>query len=262
MIPRDESLRELYATRFQDQSVVDRYHLRLAYPPEVFAILQELIVDEPRVVLDVGCGPGTITHTLLDAAERIDAVDISLQMLEQARTLPGGNSPKIRWLLGRAEDVALEPPYALITAGRSLHWLDWGVALPRGVLAIVYAKEQNSPWQQEWREMINHYATRFQFSSRESMIAQLENAHLFQQLGEHTTAPMTQQQPMEDYLAGQHSRSDFSLDRMPGEQAERFDAEARALLAPFASKGVLTVEVVGQVLWGKPLSGQTEKEEV
>ena len=269
MIPRDESLRELYAARFQDQSVVDRYHLRPAYPPEVFAILQELMIDEPRVVLDVGCGPGTITRALLDAAERIDAVDISLRMLEQARTSPGGNSPKIRWLLGRAEEVALEPPYALITAGRSLHWLDWGVALPRfahlltprGVLAIVYAKEQNSPWHQELREMTSHYSTRSRSSSRESMIAQLENAHLFQRLGERTTAPMTQHQPIEDYIAGQHSRSDFSLNRMPVEQAERFDAEARAILSPFASKGVLTVEIVGQILWGKPLSGQTKKEE-
>jgi hypothetical protein len=36
------------AGRFQDQSVVDRYHLRPAYPPETFTILNELIVDEPR----------------------------------------------------------------------------------------------------------------------------------------------------------------------------------------------------------------------
>jgi hypothetical protein len=44
------------AGRFQDQSVVDRYHLRPTYPPETFTILGELIVDEPRAVLDVGCG--------------------------------------------------------------------------------------------------------------------------------------------------------------------------------------------------------------
>jgi len=35
--------------RFQDQSVVDRYHLRPTYSPETFTILNELIVDEPRV---------------------------------------------------------------------------------------------------------------------------------------------------------------------------------------------------------------------
>ena len=178
MSSSDESLREQYAARFQDPSVVARYHLRPAYPPEVFAILRELLVDEPRAILDVGCGPGMITRGLLAGAERIDAVDLSPQMLEQARTLPGGNSPKIRWLLGRAEDVALEPPYALITAGRSLHWLDWDVALPRfaqlltarGVLAIVQTREQNAPWHQRWREILSHYRTNYHSRHIEMML--------------------------------------------------------------------------------------------
>jgi ubiquinone/menaquinone biosynthesis C-methylase UbiE len=131
MIPRPESLGEQFAARFQDQSVVDRYHLRPTYPSEIFAFLNELIVDEPRTVLDVGCGSGNLARPLAAYVERIDAVDISRPMLERARALPGGDSPKIRWLHGRAEDVELQPPYVLITAGESLHWMDWGVVLPR-----------------------------------------------------------------------------------------------------------------------------------
>lgn len=265
MLPHDKAQRTQYAARFQDQSVVERYHLRAAYPSEVFTRLRELIVDEPRAVLDVGCGPGTLARALLDSAERIDAVDISPQMLEQARTLPGGDSPKLRWLLGRAEEIELDPPYALITAGRSLHWMDWGVVLPRfarlltprGVLAIVQAREQNAPWHQELRELTSRYATRSRSRQRE-MIVHLEQAHLFQRLGAYMTSPMTQQQSIEDYIAGQHSRSDFSLDHMPAEQAERFDSEARTLITPFATNGMLTREIVGLVVWGKPLGGQTE----
>jgi SAM-dependent methyltransferase len=102
------------AGRFQDQSVVDRYHLRPAYPPETFTILNELIVDEPRAVLDVGCGTGNVARPLTEYVEHIDAVDLSLPMLERARMLPGGDSPKIRWLHGRAEDVETQPPYALV----------------------------------------------------------------------------------------------------------------------------------------------------
>src|SRR3989442_12993521 len=98
---------------FQDQSLVDRYHLRPASPPETLTILNELIVDGPRVVLDVGCGTGNIARPLADSGERIDAVDLSLPMLERARMLPRGDSPKIRWLHERAKDVELEPPYAL-----------------------------------------------------------------------------------------------------------------------------------------------------
>lgn len=263
MIPGDESLRKQYAARFQDQSVVERYHLRPAYPPEVFTLLQQLIVDESRAILDVGCGPGTLTRRLLDIANRIDAVDISPQMLEQARNLPGGDSPKIRWLLGRVEEIDLQPPYALITAGRSLHWLDWGVALPRfsrlltprGVLAVVQAREQNTPWREELRALNGRYSPGPQPWHR-GLIEQLEQARLFQRLGEHTTSPMTQHQSIEEYIAGLHSRSTFSLDHMPADQAARFDAEARTLLTPFASSEVLTVEIVGHVIWGKPLDGR------
>ncbi len=50
MISRPESLGEQYAARFQDQSVVDRYHLRPTYPPEIFTLLNALVVDEPRTV--------------------------------------------------------------------------------------------------------------------------------------------------------------------------------------------------------------------
>ena len=97
-----------HAGRFQDQSLVDRYHLRPASLPETFTILNELIVDGPR-----GCGTGNIARPLADSGERIDAVDLSLPMLERARMLPRGDSPKIRWLHERAKDVELEPPYAL-----------------------------------------------------------------------------------------------------------------------------------------------------
>jgi hypothetical protein len=51
---KPDFLGEQFAARFQDQSVVDRYHLRATYPPETFHILADLMVDEPRAVLDVG----------------------------------------------------------------------------------------------------------------------------------------------------------------------------------------------------------------
>jgi len=37
----------------------------------------------------------------------------------------------LRWLYGHVEDIALDPPYSLVTAGESLHWMEWTIVLPR-----------------------------------------------------------------------------------------------------------------------------------
>ena len=52
-------------------------------------------------------------------------------MIEEGERLPDGDHPGLRWLHGPVEEAALDPPYALVTAGESLHWMDWNVALPR-----------------------------------------------------------------------------------------------------------------------------------
>jgi ubiquinone/menaquinone biosynthesis C-methylase UbiE len=254
------------AGRFQDQSLVDRYHLRPAYPQETFTILNELIVDEPHVVLDLGCGTGNIARPLAEYVEHIDAVDLSLPMLERARTLPGGDSPKIRWLHGRAEDVELEPPYALVTAGESLHWMEWDVVLPRlarvltphGLLAIAYVEEQparSDPWSEGYRQIKQRFSNNPAYQPFD-WIAELEKYRLFQKLGERQTAPVSVKQTVEDYIAAQHARSILSLDTMSIEQATQFDAEMRALLAPFAQDGLLTLSVIGGITWGRSGSGE------
>ena len=251
------------AGRFQDQSVVDRYHLRPTYPPETFTILNELIVDEPRVVLDVGCGTGNVARPLADYVERIDAVDLSLPMLERARTLPGGDSSKIRWLHGRAEDVELAPLYAMVTAGESLHWMEWDVILPRlarvltphGLLAIAYIEEQPAPWNEDYRQISQRFTNNPTYEPFD-WITELEKYQLFQKLGEHETTSVSVRHSVEDYIAAQHARSTLSLDTMTVEQAAQFDTEMQVLLLPFAQDGLLTFSVVGGVTWGKPKSGE------
>jgi ubiquinone/menaquinone biosynthesis C-methylase UbiE len=251
------------ARRFQDQSVVNRYHLRPAYPPETFTILTELIVDEPRVVLDVGCGTGNIARPLASSVERIDAVDLSLPMLERARTLPGGDSAKIRWMHGRTEEVSLDPPYALVTAGESLHWMEWDVVLPRfaqllmphGVLAIVHIVDQPVPWHEGYCQIEQRFTNNPSYVPFD-WIVELEKYGLFQKLGERETASVAVSQTVEDYIAARHSRSILSLDTMTTEQATRFDMEMRTLLLPFAQDGLLTFSVAGGITWGKPKSGE------
>ena len=247
--------------RFQDQSVVDRYHLRPTYSPETFTILNELIVDEPRVVLDMGCGTGNVTRPLAGYVERIDAIDLSLPMLERARTLPGGDSPKIRWLHGRTEDVELEPPYALVTAAESLHWMEWDVVLPRlarvltqhGLLAILNVEERPVPWHEGYRQIEQRFTNNPAYQPFDWITA-LEKERLFQKLGTHE-AEVAVSQTVEDYITAKHGRSILSLDTMTASQATQFDTEMQALLLPFAQDGLLTFSVIGRIIWGKPKGG-------
>lgn len=261
MIPRPESLGEQFSAHFQDQSVVDRYHLRPTYPPQTFELLNALIVDEPRHVLDVGCGPGNIARPLAAYTERVDAVDISRPMLERARTLPGGASPRIRWLYGRAEEVELQPPYALVTAGESLHWMDWGAVLPRfahaltprGTLAIVNVEEQEIPWREGYRQIVRRFSNNPTYVPVD-LIGELEKYHLFQKLGEFVTEAEPLRQTIAEYIAAQHARSALSLDTMTAEQVAQFGAQMRELLQPFAQDGVLTFNIAGRIVWGRPLA--------
>ncbi|MBX5458204.1 MAG: methyltransferase domain-containing protein [Thermogemmatispora sp.] len=252
-VPNQKRLR-----RFQDHELVSHYHLRPFYPPETFVILEELMVDEPRVVLDLGCGTGNVARPLAASAavERIDAVDVSLAMLERARELPGGDAPTIRWIHGRAEDVALTPPYALVTAGMCLHWMDWGQVLPRlahmltprGLLAILNL-QQSMPWLQAYQQIRRRFADERPAPGLK-LVAAMEQRGLFRLLGERQTAPLPMQQTVEDYIAAQYAYS--SLAGLDSEQRADFEQEMRTLLTPFARDGLLSFEVVATITWGRP----------
>jgi len=67
-----------------------------------------------------------LARPLAPLVDRIHAVDWSAAMIEGGRRLPGGDHPNLIWTVGAAETVALVPPYGLVTAGASLHWMGLG----------------------------------------------------------------------------------------------------------------------------------------
>lgn len=264
MQPKPDFWGKQFATRFQNQNVADRYHLRAKYPPETFRILANLITDEPRVLLDAGSGTGDIARHMLEYVERIDAVDISVPMMEHGKALPGGNSPKIRWLQGAIEDIPLAPPYALVTTGQSLHWMDWEVVLPRfarslsphGVLAVVNTEVVPTAWSEDLLKIIRRYSTSPHYQPVD-IIEELVKRHLFQKVGEASTAPVPFEQSVENQIEGFHSQSSLSRDHMTPENAAAFDAEMRELLNSHAQDGKFTIQVYGEIVWGKPLGANT-----
>jgi ubiquinone/menaquinone biosynthesis C-methylase UbiE len=71
--------------------------IAFAHPIRRNTILGGLIVNAPRLVLELGCGIGEIARRLAARMDRVDAVEPSLAMLELARTLPGGERRNIQW---------------------------------------------------------------------------------------------------------------------------------------------------------------------
>jgi SAM-dependent methyltransferase len=259
MLPRPAHLTPDNAARFKDQSVVDFYPLRLPYPPEVFDILVDLITDEPRAVLDVGAGTGDLARGLVRRVEHVDAVDFSPAMIARGRTLPDGDHPHLRWIYGAVETVALDPPYALITAGESLHWMNWEVVFPRfgdaltpgGVVAIVHRVELPAPWHDGLHALIQRFSTMQDYQPFD-LIDELERRDLFSSMGERDTAPIMSTQSIDDYIASFHSRSSLSLDHMPAPDAAAFDRQLRYLVSRWSTEGTLELLTVGSVIWGKP----------
>jgi SAM-dependent methyltransferase len=259
-IPKPKHLGPDYASQFADPAVVAAYHHRPRYPSGVFSVLRDLLPAAPRTVLDLGCGTGDIARPLAEMVDAVDAVDRSPGMIERGRGLPGGDRPELTWILGEAEDVAWpRPSYGLVTAGESLHWMDWDRLLPRlsdllapdRYLALIGRNELPTPWHDDVLTLIQRYTTNRDFQPY-SVIAELEQRGLFEERGTQPTDPLRVRQSIQSYVESIHSRNGFSRDRMTTDAAAAFDRAVAQLLATHAPAGTLHFEVVGNVTWGRP----------
>ncbi len=259
MVQKPKHFSGEYAEQFKYKDVVEAYRFRPPYSVETFDILASLIQSEPRRVLDIGSGTGSIARYLVDRVESLDAVDFSQHMIEMGKQLPNGDNPRLHWLYGRAEDVPLDPPYALITAGESLHWMDWNVVLPRfhellapgAYLAVIEPRTQPDPWTL-LQKIILRYRTNKDKWQVYDMLEELEKHSLFQKVGEEKTATFRFTQSIDDYIESYHSRNGFSKERMGAEQVAAFDWEAKESLLSLYTEGIIPLQVATSVVWGLP----------
>jgi trans-aconitate methyltransferase len=244
---------------FADDEVAALYRYRAPYPAGVFAILERNVV-EPRVVLDAGAGTGALARRFPPSIVRIDAVDPSAAMIARGRSLRGGDDPRIRWILGRAEDAPLSPPYGLITAGASFHWMQPDVVLPRfrdalapgAHLAIIDTETTESgDWHPQLLDVIRRYSPLTNYLEPHERNARDAKQGLFKLEGEDRTPPETQDQSVDDYIRLLGSTSTFSRVTL-GSRADAFEAECREV---FARNGMERIrsEIVGYVAWVTPI---------
>jgi hypothetical protein len=159
------------------------------------------------------------------------------------------------------EDAPLDPPYGLVTAGQSLHWMAWDRVFPRfervlapeGFLAIVELRIEPPAWDERVREIIPEFSTNRDYRPTDLM-EELVNRRLFQPIDERVTAPTPFVQTLEAYVESFHSMNGFSRDRMAREAADAFDDSVRRIAAPFCPEGTMTLAVKSEIRWGRPLS--------
>lgn len=260
MKPKPKHLGTIYGEQFKDKSIVDAYHLRPPYPEELFPFLVGLVPGAARTVLDVGCGLGNLARPLTRYVDRVDAVDFSEEMIVQGRQLPQGEAANLNWICGPVETVPLSGPYHLITAGQSLHWMEWQVVLPRfarllgagAYLVIVGRVFEDEPWQEELHKLIAHFSTNQEFEPY-NLVQELESRRLFQKQGEKTIGPQIFSQTVAHLIEAIHSSNGFSRDRMTAENAAAFDTAVRELLASYGVTEIVQTAVATRVVWGLPL---------
>jgi SAM-dependent methyltransferase len=100
---------------------------RLPYAPGLAeAFGTSLALDGRGRLLDVGCGPGTITLLLAPAFEEVVGLDPDAGMIREAQRLASDRgTTNARWVQGRAEDLPGElGHFRVITFAASFHWMD------------------------------------------------------------------------------------------------------------------------------------------
>lgn len=255
-----------HSSIFQDASVVAAYPHRPPYPAELFTILVELLdrTISPCRILYAGCGTGQMTQGLLPHVDGVDAVDISAAMIDAGRRMPYGSDPKIHWRIGGIESVSLQPPYALIVAAASLHWMPWELTLPRfahrissgGFLALVEEVHPANGWDAALTPLIVQYSTNRDFQSYNMLTVAtvLEQRKLFQQVGVKETALAPFRQPLSSWIEAIHARNGFSRERMGIERAREFDQHVEEVMRQFFPAGEVVQQIGARIVYGKPLA--------
>jgi SAM-dependent methyltransferase len=152
---------------------------RMPYPPQMREVLRDRLgLDGTGRLLDVGCGPGSVTLILATAFGEAVGVDPDRGMLDEAaRAARERRCTNVRWVCRRAEELpAGLGRFRVAVLAQSFHWMDrprvasilHGMLEPGGALVHVGATtdrgvpgDEPLPWPRPPRDAITELVQRF-----------------------------------------------------------------------------------------------------
>ncbi len=130
------------------RTAADYARHRAGFPEELFERLAARGIGRPgQRVLGLGSGTGSLARGFARAGARVTALDISEDLLAQARALAAEEGVEIETLCAPAEDSGLAAArFEVVSAGQCWHWFDRPRAAaearrllaPGGTLAICH----------------------------------------------------------------------------------------------------------------------------
>jgi len=219
---------------------------RPPYPVALYPLLAgRLSLDRSATVLDLGCGPGTLTVPLAAICGHVVAVDPSAEMLDAAlAAVDAAGCDNVELIRSRAErlsDRASGLDGAVL--GRSFHWMDREAVLdeldrrlaPSAGLALIRTESLEAP---TWRDVVRPIVRRYLGPERRARVgvppasdhAEMLAASRFSDVEAISLAPVDHVWTV-DSVAGYLYSVSYSAPPLFGDRLEEFDAELRAALA-------------------------------
>jgi SAM-dependent methyltransferase len=211
---------------------------RLPYPPALCEALRaELGLDGSGRLLDVGCGPGSLTHLLAPLFAQAVGVDASSAMVREAEAHAARNERFVRL---RAEELpAGLGAFRAVTLAQSFHWMDqqvvaralFGMLEPGGALVHVGATTHEGDGdvpRAEIRALIRRYVGDWP-PGRSDERRNLGEEGFEGPVEIDVPRNETYSRSADDVVASVYSLSYASPERF-GERRQAFEEELRALL--------------------------------
>lgn len=240
------------------QSAVPYYErYRLGYPERLVARVGALLgLRSGDPVLDLGCGPGSLSVPFAGLGLAVTAADPEPEMLAAAEA--ASKAAGVALTLWRGGSYDLTPamgPYRLVTIGRAFHWMDRAATLamldriimPGGAVALFHDAHPVLP-ENEWFKILCKVGDRYgraaqaHIGERKALGHRRYEPFLYQSaftvldgLSVTIRKPIT-----EDEIVGRaFSQSTTSPEKL-GERADAFEAELRERLRTLSPDGIFT----------------------